>query len=305
MKRFTLIASFGAAVALAPLSAMAMPIDMVYWLDADTLDASLNNGDPVTLWADSTPSSTRVAEDYDPPSGTDASQPPTFNAGVINGHDVVSFDGIDDELVPNATVGGTRLTWSTMGISSGMTVFAVVNPATRGHASNFAAFILGDHNGIIGVNAFDTGSAQTVGLYRHAADAEVTSGVPAGAFIAAYSMTNAAPSAANTRSVSVDGGAAATDSTANTSQTINHLMTIGADEVNRAPSFDPRYSNFTGDLAELIIYNRVLSEAEHQEVGFYLEAKYGLDTAYVPEPAGAAMLLLMTGLVPLVRRRKE
>lgn len=37
---------------------------------------------------------------------------------------------------------------------------------------------------------------------------------------------------------------------------------------------------FAGDVAELIIYNRVLTDAEQNEVGVYLETKYGLDTAY-------------------------
>jgi len=39
---------------------------------------------------------------------------------------------------------------------------------------------------------------------------------------------------------------------------------------------------FAGDLAELIIFNRVLSRDEQSKVGFYLGTKYGLNTAYVP-----------------------
>jgi hypothetical protein len=36
-----------------------------------------------------------------------------------------------------------------------------------------------------------------------------------------------------------------------------------------------------GDIAEVILYNRVLTAAEANQVGAYLENKYGLDTAYV------------------------
>jgi len=39
---------------------------------------------------------------------------------------------------------------------------------------------------------------------------------------------------------------------------------------------------FNGDMAEILIYNRPLSRDEQDDVGTYLEAKYGLATAYVP-----------------------
>jgi len=42
---------------------------------------------------------------------------------------------------------------------------------------------------------------------------------------------------------------------------------------------------FEGDIAELLIYENELSTAEFNEVGSYLEARYGLDTAY-PDAGG-------------------
>jgi hypothetical protein len=56
-----------------------------------------------------------------------------------------------------------------------------------------------------------------------------------------------------------------------------------------------------GDIAEVLIYNRALSLGEKNQVGFYLEQKYSLDTAYLPEPAGLIVLALTTCL--LLRRR--
>jgi len=48
-----------------------------------------------------------------------------------------------------------------------------------------------------------------------------------------------------------------------------------------ARNSSPSASNFfNADLAEMIIYNRALTGAEENAVGFYLEQKYGLDTAY-------------------------
>lgn len=44
-----------------------------------------------------------------------------------------------------------------------------------------------------------------------------------------------------------------------------------------------------GDLAELLVYNRVLTLAERNSVGMYLAGKYGLETAYVPEPGAVGL----------------
>lgn len=56
-----------------------------------------------------------------------------------------------------------------------------------------------------------------------------------------------------------------------------------------------------GDIAEVLIYDRALSLGEKNQVGFYLEQKYSLQTAYLPEPAGLIVLALTTCL--LLRRR--
>jgi len=63
------------------------------------------------------------------------------------------------------------------------------------------------------------------------------------------------------------------------------------------------FGGLTMDIGEVIIYTRSLSDTEENNVGFYLENKYGLDTGYVPEPA--TMCLLSLGGLTLLRRRKE
>ena len=53
-------------------------------------------------------------------------------------------------------------------------------------------------------------------------------------------------------------------------------------------------SYLSGDIAEIIIYNRVLTEAERNQVGFYLSERYGLSTTYEepPPPLRGALLIL-------------
>jgi len=40
-----------------------------------------------------------------------------------------------------------------------------------------------------------------------------------------------------------------------------------------------------GDIAEVILYNRVLTEEENNQIGFYLAVKYDIDTSYLPPQA--------------------
>jgi hypothetical protein len=54
---------------------------------------------------------------------------------------------------------------------------------------------------------------------------------------------------------------------------------------------------FSGDIAEIIVYNRDLSAAETNAVGYYLESKYGLKTSHIPEAmhTGKVQVWLMGG----------
>ncbi len=58
----------------------------------------------------------------------------------------------------------------------------------------------------------------------------------------------------------------------------NVAVGSGAIQYRLSQDFMSRY--FKGDLAEVLIYNRVLTAVERGEVGYYLRQKYGLGTGY-------------------------
>ena len=72
---------------------------------------------------------------------------------------------------------------------------------------------------------------------------------------------------------------------------VNTVLNIGSRQGGIA--------GYKGDLAELLVYDHALSEADRNAVGSYLAAKYAVTTAYVPEP-GSLLLLFLGGLGLLV-----
>jgi len=68
---------------------------------------------------------------------------------------------------------------------------------------------------------------------------------------------------------------------------------------------EDRDQAWQGNIAELVIFDRVLSDSEANEVGSYLQDKYGITGAYaIPEPSSLGLLLLGGGAVLLLRRRR-
>ena len=63
--------------------------DNILWLDANNL--SLNDGDPVSTWADTSGNGNNATQ-------ISASNQPTFNTNVLNGFPAITFDGSNDYL---------------------------------------------------------------------------------------------------------------------------------------------------------------------------------------------------------------
>ena len=195
--------------------------------------------------------------------GRDATQAtgtkqPLFKTNIINGKPVFRFDGTDDFLnVPAIDLTGTN----------GLTLFAVVANITSG--SDRVIFECSTN-----INSFTDGFL----LYRESGNSMVAAlrgnaGASGSNFISTVSVTSAATvvSATYDKSLATNevtnwlNGTSAGTRGAN----VNNTNNFG----NRASFIGMRAGTtlpLAGDIAEILLYNRVLTTAERQQIEAYL-----------------------------------
>jgi len=251
---------------------------LALWLKADSL--ALSDGQSVSTWTDSSTNGNNATQ------GTVSAQP-MFHTGLFNGKPGVRFDGTSDFLA-----------LSRIGLPSGLTYFAVFRTtstdSTRGYAGNAALTILGDNHplfvyngfGVTGgkgeFNAFDQPSGSGWEHYNSATT--VNDGV-------ARDMIATFASSDNTPRLYVNGLLEASGTT-DYGEPFVGINRVGGGYLDGSGTGDL----YDGDLAEILIYDTVLSGSDRQSAHEYLVAKYAL-----PEPSAIA-LLAVTGVL-LWRRR--
>lgn len=230
---------------------------LALWLKADSL--GLSDGTAVSSWTDSSGNGRNAGQ----ATGT---KQPLCKTGIVNGLPVVRFDATDCLTTSAIDFTGT----------SGLTVFAVtanipsgtdrvIVESSASFSANAGSFILYrdtsnkvqvDHRGNVG-NGF------CVGTTNITSTATVLTGW--------YDFTQAV-NAEN--QLYVNGTAEGTKSGGanNTGAFGNHVLNIGARN-------DGALIPLNGDIAEIILYNSVLSNASRQLVERYLGAKYGITVA--------------------------
>jgi len=123
-----------------------------------------------------------------------------------------------------------------------------------------------------------------------------------------WSPTNAVPSGANL--LTIVGDTAGTDAWRHGNSIIDSTIKRFHWAMNDVDPLGIGGANFAGrdyigDIAEMIVYDRALTPAELNSVGYYLEDKYDLDTAYIPEPTAFCLAALgLLGLLACGRRRR-
>jgi hypothetical protein len=212
------------------------------WLDANDTDTITLNGSTVSQWDDKSGNVYHVSQ------GT-ASNQPTYTASALNSKSVVRFDGNDELTNGSATpVGG----------STNRTVFIVFN-STGGSAISYGV-TLGD----------STSTGQSFGVSKEIA-VRVNGGnrVWTTAIDATHAIVTIILDGTSTTDLSAwkNGSSLTTSSTG--TQTINTAAGIIIGNGTAGGSL-------VGDVAEIIVYNSVLSTSDRESVESYLSTKWGI-----------------------------
>jgi len=282
------VCAAGLLVAGPVSSVFATPIttDLTFWVKADA-GVTKDGSNYVTAWADQSP-------DSQPSAGPDGTQP-LWVANALNGKPVIRFDG-DDRLITGRPDNGDTLTDPIQGDS--LTVFVVAERNAVSSNTSKAVFVQNGDTSDWSVNAGPStftmafeGGGSKLQPYRNnngLSDAGHPGNNVPYIFATVFDGTN---------NTSYLNGTAATAVGSTGDFDIDDVI-IGA---RWNGSFHKYYE---GDIAELIVYEAELSADEQNQVGYYLQQKYGISGAYTPEPATLALLGL-GGLGMLVSRKRR
>lgn len=215
------------------------------WLQAD-LDTT--DGSFIATWLDNSGLAYHATQ-------TDASKQGEYKTNQINGHGVMRFDGANDWFKINQIANI---------LSDSATVFALFKPSTQSGDGYYLSSHFGGSNRI---------------KFGHRSNGELiydddSPSLQTGDFKGKTSLTSFSIYP-DLKVLGYVNGAAG--------QTWNGgFISTGADRVSLGQEFDgsgndnQTSNHWAGDLAELIVYDRVLSIEERQQMESYLAIKYGL-----------------------------
>lgn len=230
----------------------AIPSDftgLILWLKADAL--ALSNNDPVASWTDSSGNANHATQ------GTSGSRP-VFKTSILNSKAIVRFDGSDDFL---------KVTNLAKGV---FTMFYVYNMTTGGilaEQSTNAGAVSGDYHYNPGGAHFAVSVGGSGGNLSAYDSTSPTIGTSAWLMISRTFSGTHAGHLAWVGGVAVTPGGVSASGDPGTSVTTADYYIGG-----RAGS-----SLFmAGDIAEIIVYDNVLSSPNRVTVETYLTSKYAL-----------------------------
>ncbi len=234
----------------------------VLWLDAADQDTLIDNdGDNVSSgnfdgqiaqWNDKSGNANNLSH-------TTGSRQPTYIAAGKNGNDLVSFDGNDALYITDALQSGLDLN------GNGMTLIAVTNATTTAGArilinkesSYEMAFNGGKYQSAISTSA--------PGGWAWGGTSAITTGWHMTGFTYDDTTWDFRQESALTQQI-----APANNQTGNILPS-NNIFTVGA-----RGAATPTGSFFAGDMAEVILFDRALTDSERLDIEIYLSNKWDI-----------------------------
>ena len=270
----TLALLLGTATALAQVQDPRDVPGCTLWLDAADPDGDFQPGgnfENGTRWIDKSPQANAHADQ------TAANRQPEVTPDALNGLATIRFDGNDFMDIDSAAFGMLN------GVS-GCTLFGLASPATRPNQGGQRVLMISSGTNSAGsragLNIFDSfgtslGGSGDLGLAGRRLDSDSFQRIEGGqATLNEFvQWTGIFDYANQTLKLYVDG----------TLETeINNFQTPGStsptDSLNIRIGADAALNSvrglFTGDIAELAAYNRVLSDTERQDIENYLQEKW-------------------------------
>jgi len=279
-----------------PVVAQPPTSGLAFWINASDLNADgmANNpadgtlvGDPDGVnWQSAIPidlggTPTPVQGYAEDPAGYFPERAPMYVASAINGKPAVRFDigttstdPVNNDALQFRAVGGGALDGYKMDVTKTYTAFVVEQYEVPSDGTYFSTVnpFSGDNGDLVRVRANGQLRMFSGGGFRD------NTGLHApGAGIVTVSNMAVSGGGAAPQEMWVNGTSIGTLNLSRSS-TVSHNLSIGTPQGNLVGA---GLFGYRGDIAEMLIYERTLSAAELNQVGFYLEQKYSLDTAYV------------------------
>ena len=229
-----------------PYSPFIITSGLSLWLDADDMTSLADDG-AVSSWYDISGNGRHATQQL-------LANQPLFKTSALNGNPVVRFDGSNDVLGYDGTfLAGTDYT-----------VFIV-----EARNDDQANYLLGGTNGTANNNmhlGYRTDTQFTHDHWTGGYNATVDGFTSQEYKVHSWHLDNAG----SARAIYTD-GALLLGNGNGTQIASYHGAMVGGHMADR----------FNGDIAEILIYDRYLDADERNQIGFYLEDKYAIDTAYV------------------------